>query len=258
MDHGNALRGALESGEAVLGARATTLAPPVVDVYGDLGLDFVWIDLEHSGPSPADSVALGHLVRAADAADTELLVRLPSGEPELVRKALDAGVRTLLIPRVETAAEVRRAVRAAHFSYDGAPGGRGVAAERTSDWGASMDGYTEREDDAVLVGAMVETATAVENIEDLLSVPELGFAFAGPADLSVSLGHPLEPDHPDVADALATLREACLDAGVPLGRIANDPAEATRAVEEGYQLLRIGDELGTARRVLGERLDELR
>lgn len=258
MDHGNALRTALESGDSVVGARATTLAPPVVDVYGDLGLDFVWVDLEHSGPSPADSVELGHLVRAADAAGTELLVRLPSGEPDLVRKALDAGVRTLLIPRVETAAEVRRAVRAAHFSYDGRPGRRGVAAERTSDWGASMDGYPEREDDAVLVGVMVETEAAVENLEELLAVPELGFAFAGPADLSVSLGHPLETDHPDVADALETLREASLGAGVPVGRIANDPAEARRAIDEGYRLLRVGDELGAARQVLGERLGELR
>jgi 2-dehydro-3-deoxyglucarate aldolase len=105
---------------------------------------------------------------------------------------------------------------------------------------------------------MIETAAAVENVEELAAVPELGFAFVGPADLSVSLGHPFEKDHPEVRDAIETVREACLDADVPLGWVTDDTDDAADAIERGYRLLRIGDEVASARSVLGSRLDALR
>jgi 2-dehydro-3-deoxyglucarate aldolase len=82
----------------------------LVEVFGDLGLDFVWLDFEHTGPSAYDSKVFENLTRAAEGAGTELLVRTPSGDPEIIRKILDTGVRNLLIPRIETAEEVKRAV----------------------------------------------------------------------------------------------------------------------------------------------------
>src|SRR6056297_399993 len=108
----NGLRRALEAGETVFGAAAATYSPTVVEILGDVGLDYVWIDLEHGGPSPYDSTALAELTRAAEAGGIELLVRLPKPEPALVRKVLDAGVRTVLLPRIETAEQLRPAVEA--------------------------------------------------------------------------------------------------------------------------------------------------
>lgn len=258
MNHDNRIREALDSNGHVLGARTVTQSPTLVELYGNLGLDFAWLDLEHAGISPADGTALLRLVRAADAATVDLLVRLPSGDPPTVRKVLDAGVRTVLIPRVETATEARAAVEAARFSYDGGTGSRGVADGRPSDWGASMDGYAAREDRRTCVGVMLETETAVENLESILDVPELGFAFVGPADLSVSMGHPLERDHPSVEAAITEIRNACLDAGVPVGRIANDAAAVRNALDEGYRLVRLGDEVTATRRVLADRLAAVR
>lgn len=257
MDRRNAFRESVESDGVVLGARAMNMSPLLVEVYGELGLDFVWLDFEHAGKSPDDSTEFEHLTRAAEAGDVELLVRLPSGDPELVRKVLDAGVRNLLIPRVETADEIRAAVEAAHFDYAGGVGERGIAAGRASTWGADMDDHTAKEDDSVLVGTMIENRTAVRNLDEILSVPELGFAFVGPSDLSVSLGHPLETDHPEVRDAVADIREACLSAGVPVGKITADAAEANSAIEDGFQILRIGGEVSAVRRVLGERLGDI-
>ena len=138
------VRDALEVGEVALGARTSTYSPAAVEVFGGLGLDFVWIDLEHGGPSADDAGAIEALVRAAESAGVEPLVRLPTGEGYLVRSVLDAGVRTVLVPRVETAAEVREAVAAARFTQDGAPGTRGSASGRASDWGAKPGDYVER------------------------------------------------------------------------------------------------------------------
>ncbi len=253
----NHVRTTIEAGDAVLGARATTIEPLVVEVYGALGLDFVWIDLEHTGPSAFDASALESLSRAGDAAGIELLVRVPAGDPELVRTVLDAGVRTILVPRVESAADVRPAIEASRFSYDGEPGTRGAAAARTNTWGAS-DRDPDREDAEIFVGAMIESETAVENATEILAVPELGFVFLGPSDLSISLGRPFETDHPTVRDALERARAAARSAGVPVGCIANDVETAHTALDDGFQLLRIGDEIGAARTVLGDRLAGIR
>jgi 2-dehydro-3-deoxyglucarate aldolase len=254
MQHLPPTRETLESGDVALGARVGTFAPEMIELYGDLGLDFAWLDFEHGGPSADDVQGMAAFVRAAATAEIDVLARLPSGDPPLVRRVLDAGVRTLLIPRVETVADVRPAVEAARFAFDGGVGDRGIGGERASEWGAFPDGYVDREDDAVLVGAMVENAAAVENLPEILSIPHLGFVFVGPADLSVSLGHPLETDHPEVRETIEEVRTTSLETDVPIGRIADDAADAATAVENGYSLLRIGGDVASARRVLGERL----
>jgi len=230
----------------------------MIEVYGRLGLDFVWIDLEHGGPSGDDAGPLGDYVRAAEAGGIEPMIRLPSGRGQVIRKALDAGVRTVLIPRVETAEEVRAAVKAARFSYDGGAGERGSASGRAANWGAKPDDYAEFEDATTTVGVMIENETAVANLDDILAVPELGFVFIGPGDLSISMGHPFDTGHPDVQAAIQEVRDACLDAGVPVGRIANGVEKATAAIEDGYRIVRLGGDMASVRQVVGDTLAGVR
>ncbi len=253
----NGFRQALETDETLFGAACGTFSPTVIELLGAVGFDFVWLDFEHGGPSPYDSTVFEALTRAAETGGIELLVRLPEPNPPLVRKVLDAGVRTILIPRVETAAELQQAVAAAHFSYEGGVGDRGVGLGRTSEWEGYVDSHIGGEDDQVLVGAMIENKQAVENIDDILAVPELGFTFVGPADLSMSLsaGDPLNKNPKQLQEAIDRTREACLDAGVPIGRIQNDPADAREAIEQGYQIVRIGGDTGAIRSSLADRLD---
>ncbi|HET7323405.1 MAG TPA: aldolase/citrate lyase family protein [Halococcus sp.] len=258
MTHTNELRKRLASGEAVIGARAETFSPLLVEVYGKLGYDFVWLDLEHTGPSPYDSTAFDAIVRAAECAAVELLVRIPHADPPLVHKVLDTGIKTLLVPRIETAAEVKRAVRAARFEFDGGSGDRGFGGGRPTEWGGDTENFTDREDREVLVGAMIESQAAVENIEEILSVPHLGFVFVGANDLSISMGYPRETDHPEVREAIETVEVACRDGDVPLGAPKHDTEAAAAALDAGYRVLRVGDEVGAVRNVLGDRIDTLR
>jgi 2-dehydro-3-deoxyglucarate aldolase len=254
----NHIRERLAREDPVIGARAETFSPLVVEVYGGLGFDFVWLDLEHGGPSPYDATAFEGLVRAAEHAEIELLVRLPSGDPPMIHKVLDAGVTSLLIPQIESADELRRAVEAAHFTYDGDPGARGYGGGRPTEWGADAEGFAERADETVLVGGMIEHRDAVDEIDEILSIPELGFAFVGANDLSVSMGHPQETGHPDVQDAIRTVEDACKEAGVPFGAPKHDTAAAAEAIENGYEILRAGDEVGAVRDALGDRIETLR
>lgn len=256
MDQSNAFRETIENDGTVYGSRAATFSPTVVEIYGELGLDFIWLDFEHTGPSPYDSAVFEELTRAAEVGGTELLVRLPSGDPPLIRKVLDAGVRNLLIPRVDEAEEVRRAVEATRFDYDGAPGERGMASGRSSTWGSASN-YVDTEEEAVCLGVMIEKTTAVDNLDEILAVPDLGFTFVGPSDLSVQMGYGRDRNNPAVGEQIAEIRERCKSAGVPVGVIEHDPADANEARRNGYQIIRIGGDLASVRTTLQQRLDSI-
>ncbi|APW97432.1 aldolase [Halobiforma lacisalsi AJ5] len=251
----NSLRRTLESDTVALGVLESTYSPALVELYGELGLDFVWIDLEHGGPSPRDGDRLEELLRAADTSGTELLVRLPDPDPGTVRKVLDAGVRNLFVSRVESADDVRQAVRAARFEYDGEPGRRGFANPRASRWGTTAD-YAATEDDEIVVGATIEHPTAVENLEEILSVPELGFVFAGPLDLAVATGHPGEPAHEDVEELVEEIRTGALEADVPLGGLGFGMDDVNEKADAGYQLLNLGSTTGAVQGVVRSWLTE--
>lgn len=255
MDQQNSLRQRIEDGGVAFGASADSFAPTLVELYGELGLDFVWLDFEHHGPSPWDSHTMENLARAAELSGTELFVRIPDSDPALIRKVLDAGVRNVLVPRVDSAAEVRRCVEAARYEYDGTPGERGNSTARTNTW-RTADRYLETEDDEVCLGVMIEKTTAVEELGSILSVPELGFAFIGPSDLSVQMGR--SKSDPELQRRISDVRDACLDAGVPIGCIESDPDDAARAVEEGYQIVRIASDYGAVGAMVRDRLDRLR
>lgn len=258
MDFENTVKHSLADGNPVFGARTKTVSPLTVEVFAELGVDFVWVDLEHFGPAPLDSRAIESLVRAADAAGVELLIRIPDADPVVVRKVFDTGVRIVLVSRVESAEEARTAVEASKFTYNGGIGRRGSGSARANSWGFDGDEYFDREDQETMVGAMLETEPAVEHVDDIVAVPELDFVFLGAGDLAVNMGYPGESERQRVQDALEQLQTTARDAGVTLGRVASDPDVVNQAVEDGFRLLRVGDDIDDMVSVLNDKLNEIR
>jgi len=260
MASGNQFTDIGASDDVLLGAGTAIYAPKVVELFGDVGLDFAFLDLEHSGFSAWDSEQLEQFTRAADQADIDLLVRLPSGAadhyPPLIRKVLDTGVRNIIVPRVETAEEVNRAVKAANFHYDGGIGDRGMGAGRTNLWGGLGADYVEREDASTQVGVMIENTTAVDNLDEILSVPDLGFVFIGPADLSHSLGRPGEIAHETVQETIGEIEETVVSADVPLGSFVYDARDPGPTIDKGYQVLVAGFDANAIRETFGDILAE--
>lgn len=255
MPSKNTIRTKLENDEVVFGASTTTMSPILIDVYGDLGLDYIWYDHEHIGSASTNGPQFESIARAAGNAGIEPLVRIETGAPHAIRKVLDAGVRSLVIPRIETAAEVEESVRASRFAYDGAVGDRGVGTCLASNWGNPPEEYIEAQDDTVLLGVMIENASAVDNIHEIFSVPGVGFGWVGPSDLSVSLGHPLERDHPAVQGAIQTVIDASHETGVPLGISAGYAGGVEETVDAGYNLVKFGSEVSAARQIMATQLE---
>lgn len=251
----NRIQGIFDDGSVALGVLDNTYSPTLAEFYGDLGMDFIWLDLEHGGPSPWDGPTIEHLLRAAERTETELLVRLPTTQPTMIRKVLDLGVRNVFLPRVESAAEVEAAVQSARYEYDDAPGHRGLAAPRARRWGLADD-YVELEDETILVGATIENTASLVELDDILAIPELGFVFIGPFDLSVSLGYPGELDHPEVEAAVERIRASAVDAGVPVGGLGFGMDDVNEKAKRGYQMLNLGSTTGALKEVADGWFDE--
>lgn len=121
-----------------------------------------------------------------------------------------------------------------------------------------MTDYVDTEDEEVCLGVMIEKTTVVDDLEEILSVSELGFVFIGPSDLSVQMGYLNDRSNPTVEQQIEEIRDVCLDAGVPVGGVAHDPEDAAMTIDNGYQILRIGGELEAAQVVVADRLEETR
>jgi len=179
----NGLRETVEAGDVALGVLDSTYSPNLVELYGDLGMDFVWIDPRTRRAESARRRRPGESAPGRRGTDTELLRPRPGVEPEHGPEVPRRGrAEPLFISQVESAEAVERAVSAAHFEVGDEPGRRGMANPRASRWGQAED-YAATEDEEVMVGVTIENQAAVDDLDAILDVPELGFVFLGPLDL---------------------------------------------------------------------------
>ncbi len=257
MKQRNVVRSKLERGEPVFGVRIRSFSTTLVQVLGQVDVDYGYLDLEHAGFSPYDSTNLERMQIAANNAGVDLIVRIPESNPSMIRKVLDAGIQTIIIPRIKTANEVKRSIQASRFSYEEQPGQRGFGTAPTNDWGVRPEEYTENEDKSVLVGIMLETAEAIENLQEITSVPELGFVKIGTGDLSVSLGVPQEYNNPEIQEAIDSIEKECRSNDVPIGRGVSGVKEAKRLLEKDYMLVDIGGDIEIFRETLRKRIGEI-
>lgn len=223
------LRTRLLAGERLHGAIVRIPSEDLIDMLGVAGLDFVLVDCEHG---PADMVALRQHIAFAQVHDVAVLVRTGENEPGLVLRALDQGAQGVVIPHIDSAAEAETAVRSAHYPPRG---DRGFATyPRAGGFGtADPRAHQQRMAEETLVIAMLESPTAVREAAAILAVDGIDGYLVGTADLAASSG----PEDPDVATALAAVREAGRDAGTLRADIVADTAAAAEAFDDGAQLV---------------------
>lgn len=186
------------AGEALAGSFVMAASATVVEMCGYAGFDFVVLDQEH-GPSGPET--LEHQIRAAETCGTAALVRVPWSARWLIQQALDAGAQGIVAPHVTTAEEAREIVRVAQYPPQGA---RGLATTARAGLHGNLttDEHLARGLDRTTVILQIEDREALKNVAEIASVEGVDALFIGPADLSASLGHPGNPDHPDVVAAI--------------------------------------------------------
>ena len=223
------------SARPLVGGWVVTSSLVNAEIMAGAGLDLILIDGEHSTLSLGEIQA--HLQVLA-AFPVTPLVRVPIGDPVLIKQYLDLGAQNLLVPMVDTAEQAAVVVAAAHYPARGTRG-VGSALARSARWGR-IDGYLGRASDTVSVTVQIETANAVSAVDEILGVDGVDAIFVGPADLAASMGVIGQQDHPDVVSAVELAIAAAKSAGKPVGVNAFAPAMAQRYLDGGADFVFVG------------------
>lgn len=231
----NPIRERIRKGVPSFGIGTLWPSPELVEFCGFHGFDWLWMDLEHGA---FDRQALSHTVRAAEVSGMVPIGRLPqTRDLELVLGFLETGVMGVITSHTHSREDVEFAVQAVKYPPLGK---RSAGAMRPADWGVPQKGseYYEVANQETLIMCLVEDMEGIDNLDDILRVKELDAVVIGPGDLSLTLGHPGQKDHPLVASTMKRAQEKVLASGKALQVTAQDPQAARRAVEEGALLVR--------------------
>lgn len=229
------LRKRVLGGETLFGAWASLDSPASAELFGRAGLDWVVVDLEHGAATEASLLA--HLY-AIDAGGASALVRPPSGERLRIGRALDLGAEGIVIPRLDTVAQVVEAVTFLRYPPTGQ---RGVALlTRGARLGTvNHAGVAALNDDIVGI-VQIESPLALEAVEEIAATDGVDCLFVGPADLSHSLGIPGQFSNPTYQAALRKVVEACRAHGKAPGILLYDHASFQPHLDLGYTFVGIG------------------
>ena len=228
----NVLKQRLAKGEAVFGCWVDTGSATIVEILGHAGFDFVVIDLEHGQGDLGSTV---EMIRAAQLTNMGAVVRVPSNDPIFLKRVLEIGADSLMIPQIETAAEAQAAVRACRYPPQGT---RGYAAPvvRASSYGKVKD-YIHRANDNLLLILQIESASAVKQAAAIASVEGVDVAFIGVNDLGGSIGKLEQLDHPDVRKLVAEAEAAIRPTGRWMGTVPSAGATPKELFAAGYKLV---------------------
>jgi 4-hydroxy-2-oxoheptanedioate aldolase len=238
----NRFKAALRDGKQQIGLWSALCSNITAEILAGSGFDWIVIDTEHA---PNEVPGLLSQLQAMAKGTAEPVVRCAWNDAVLIKRILDVGARSLLIPFVQNAEEARRAVAATRYPPRGI---RGVSvAPRANLYGRVANYHLNaHEEGCVLV--QVETRAALAEIEPIAAVEGVDGIFIGPSDLAADFGHLGDPCHPEVQAAITEGCARIRAAGKPAGTLTPDPEKATRYLELGFTFVAVGSDVGVLSR----------
>jgi 4-hydroxy-2-oxoheptanedioate aldolase len=234
----NALKRALQAGRPQIGCWAGFPTHNTVECLSTAGFDWLLLDTEHT----SSEVPVVHSqLQAMVGGTASAVVRPPWNDAVILKRLLDVGVQSFLVPMVQDAEEARRAVAATRYPPQGI---RGVAvAIRANGFGRVKD-YLKRANDEICVVVQIETRRALANIEAIAAVDGVDGLFIGPSDLSADMGHLGNSGHPEVRAAIDDAIERIRKAGKSPGILAPVEADARHWLSLGATFVAVGSDIG--------------
>jgi 4-hydroxy-2-oxoheptanedioate aldolase len=223
----NEFKHAIAAGKQQIGLWCTLPSTFTAEALATCGFDWLLFDTEHS---PGDPLTVIEQLQAVAPYPVTSIVRPANNDAVLIKRFLDAGVQTLLIPYVQNAAEANAAVQAMRYPPDGIRGVAGIT--RATRYGMIAD-YARRANEELCLLVQVETVAALDEIESIAAVDGVDGIFIGPADLAASMGYPGEPGHAEVKSAIENAIKRISKTGKPAGILTLDQAFTRRCMELG-------------------------
>jgi 4-hydroxy-2-oxoheptanedioate aldolase len=230
------LRSSLAAGKPTVGTFIGSASAVTAEVCAAAGVDWVLLDLEH-GAGGEEQV--GPVVLAAAAYGVPTVVRVESAERIRLGRVLDLGAAGVMLPRLDSAAEVAAAIRHLRYPPDG---DRGVATYNRACRFGLDPGALDRANTEVLAVVQIESARAVEQVEEIAALDGADVLFVGPRDLSHDLGVPGDPRAPSYLKALDRVRSAAQPFGKSCGLLVPDGAAAAEKHSHGWTFVGVGSD----------------
>ncbi|GKX35510.1 MAG: 2,4-dihydroxyhept-2-ene-1,7-dioic acid aldolase [Rhizobiaceae bacterium MnEN-MB40S] len=223
----NTFKHAIAAGKQQIGLWCTLPSAYTAEALATCGFDWILFDTEHS---PADPITVLDQLQAVAPYPVSPLVRVASNDAVLIKRVLDIGAQSLLVPYVQNREEAEQAVAAVRYPPAGI---RGVAGSTRATRFGKIRNYAKLAAEELCLIVQVETRSALDEIEAIAALDGIDGIFIGPADLAASMGFPGEPGHPEVVAAVEDAITRIRKAGKPAGILTLDRVFAKRCIDIG-------------------------
>lgn len=230
----NRLKLKLKAGQPAFGVISTSTDPQLAELFGLAGFDYYMLDAEHGLLHPDQAV---DVIRACELTKMTPLVRIGPKDPKLVLQYLDAGMMGVMMPDLRNASEVKMLVDAVKYPPVGR---RGVGMSRASSYMAysgEASRYLEFANEQTMVIPQFEDPALLDDFEAMISHPHVDAVVIGPRDLSLNMGFPDGPNHPEVQETIDNVISICKKAGVAAGITAGVKADADTMIARGATMI---------------------
>jgi 4-hydroxy-2-oxoheptanedioate aldolase len=233
----NKFKKALKEGKPQIGIWSSLSSHIVAEILAHAGFDWVLLDTEHS---PNELPMVQSQLHAMTGGTASGVVRPAWNDMVLVKRYLDIGAQSLLLPYVQTAEEAQNAVRYTRYPQAGL---RGVAgATRAAGYGRTKD-YMKRAHEEICLLVQAETRKSLANLEAIAEVEGVDGVFIGPNDLAADLGHLGNWQHPDVWKAMEDAAKRIRKCGKAPGILVGE-ADGQRCLDAGFLFVAVGADTG--------------
>ena len=215
----------------------TLESPNVTEILAGAGYDWLLLDMEHTSLDPSQ---VADHVRAVQGGTVELMVRVPWNDPVMFKRLLDTGVRTFMVPFVQSADEARAAVAATRYPPQGIRGVSGTS--RATGFGRIKD-YGLKYQEAQCIVVQIESPKAIAAIAEIGAVDGVDGIFVGPNDLAANMGLFGQTGAPEVKAMIERAIEAIVATGKAPGILNFVPAEARELIKMGYDFVAVGGDM---------------
>ncbi|MGI9394334.1 MAG: aldolase/citrate lyase family protein [Boseongicola sp.] len=244
----NKFKAALKRKEQQIGLWSCIPDTTAAEVIAGSNFDWILFDTEHS---PADPVNVLPILQAVAPYTVTPIVRPAANDPVLIKRFLDIGVQTLLIPMVQSREEAENAVAAIRYPPRGI---RGVAGTTRATRFGRISGYSERAEEELCLLLQIETQAGLTALDEIAQTDGVDGVFIGPGDLAASLGFPGQTRHPEVVQAIERALKRLVELGVPPGILTPDIEFAKQCITNGTLFTAVGQDIG----VLARETEKLR
>ena len=234
----NQFKRALLAGQQQIGFWNSMASTTATELLSGSGFDWLLIDAEHA---PNDVVSVLGQLQATMGNSTHPIVRIPQNDPIVIKRYLDIGTQTFLIPMVETVEQARAAVAATRFAPDGVRGFAG--ATRATRFGR-VARYHHLAHEELCLLVQIETRLGLDNLEAIAAVPGIDGLFIGPGDLSADVGYLGDQGNPFIVELIEKTIGRIVAAGKPAGILTGDETLARRYMAAGCTFTAVGIDTG--------------